>query len=182
MDEHRAIRRVQASGDRAAADHLVRLHYDEVLAFVRRQVRDEEEAVDLTQETLISMLRTIAYYDRRKSGFRTWLFRIATNKVIDAHRARSARPLVVRELDETDLVNRSDLTAEIEGEQLTRRVNAHLVRHPVRTQQIFRLHVFGGYTFAEIAHELGISDNTAKTSYYRLVRQLRKELADDFDR
>ncbi len=182
MDELKAIRRVQRSGDRAAADHLVRLHYDDVLAFVRRQVGNEADAVDLTQEALISMLRTIDFYDPGKSGFRTWLRRIATNKIIDWHRQRAARPVASRMVEELDAIDHTDMAAGLFQSQLTDRVNSQLSQFSVQTQQIFRLHVFGGYTFAEIGRELEISDNTAKTTYYRLVRQLRKELADDFGR
>ncbi|MDR2929772.1 MAG: RNA polymerase sigma factor [Propionibacteriaceae bacterium] len=169
-----------ARGDRDAADRLVRLYYDEVFRFVRRQVCDDDTAWDLTQETLISMLRTIGFFDARLAGFRTWLLRIATNKIIDWHRSRARRPQVTLTLDDVEVVDTTDITVGAEQTQLTQRVESALSRYPTQAQQIFRLHVFGQRTFAEIGQELGTGDNTAKTTYYRLVGKLRKELADDF--
>jgi RNA polymerase sigma-70 factor (ECF subfamily) len=182
VDEHRLIRKVAARGDRDAADRLVRVHYDEVFRFVRRQVRDDDAALDLTQETLISMLRTIGFFDAKVASFRTWLLRIATNKIIDWYRSRARRPQAVLTLDDVEVVDATDITVGAERTQMTQRVESALSQYPTQAQQIFRLHVFGERTFAEIGEELGASNNTVKTTYYRLVLKLRKELADDFVR
>lgn len=71
-----------------AADTLVRTYYDEIYAFVYRQVGDREDAMDLTQESFIAALRSLHTYDAQKSGFRTWLYHIVTYKVIDMRRKR----------------------------------------------------------------------------------------------
>ena len=83
MDELRLIKKIQRNGDRAAADELVRHYYDEIYGFVRKQVSNADIALELTQEIFISMLKTIGLYDiKRGAGFRTWMYRIATNKVV----------------------------------------------------------------------------------------------------
>ncbi|MDR0356513.1 MAG: hypothetical protein LBJ64_12390 [Deltaproteobacteria bacterium] len=64
MDEERdLIRRVQRHGDRAAADALVRKYYDEIFGFVRKQTPGDDEALDVTQDVFIWLLRTIGRYD-----------------------------------------------------------------------------------------------------------------------
>ena len=92
--EHKWIREIVRHGSRSASDALVRRYYDEVYAFIYRQVRDREDALDLTQESFVAALRGLPSYDRKKAGFRTWLFSIAAHKVIDAR--RRAGPLQYR--------------------------------------------------------------------------------------
>jgi len=53
----------------------------------------EADAVDATQDALLSAVRSIARFDGR-SSFGTWLYRIATNACIDELRRRRRRPLV----------------------------------------------------------------------------------------
>lgn len=91
MDQERKwIREVQRHRSQTAADHLIRAHYDEIYRFVYRQTGHMEDAMDLTQDIFLAVLRAIHTYDEGKAAFRTWLFRIAANKVIDAR--RRARP------------------------------------------------------------------------------------------
>jgi RNA polymerase sigma-70 factor (ECF subfamily) len=74
LDDLRLIKQIRRNGDRAAADELIQRYYDEIYRFVRKQIREAETALDLTQEIFISCLRTIKYYDEKKNAsFKTWL-------------------------------------------------------------------------------------------------------------
>jgi RNA polymerase sigma-70 factor (ECF subfamily) len=181
LDDARLIKLIRRNGQRAAADELVRRYYDEILGFVRRQIADADTAIDLTQEIFISMLRTIGYYDpRRGAGFRTWLYRIATNKVVDYFRSRSfKRAALTIPLEEVEPIDASDFTKRLEHRDFAERVCAFVGSLPPDTQKIFRLHVFGDYTFAEIARITELPEGSVKSRYYRLVNLLRKEFAAD---
>ncbi len=82
VQETKWIRKIKLFGSSKDADSLVRAYYDEIYIFAARQISDKELARDLTQEIFISMLRSIASYQEKQSSFRTWLYRIATNKII----------------------------------------------------------------------------------------------------
>jgi RNA polymerase sigma-70 factor (ECF subfamily) len=157
----------------------VRAWYDEILRYVRRQTPDTWVALDLTQEIFISMLRTIGSYDRRRAGFRTWLYAIATNKVIDWYRSRAARVLDVADLEGHDPVLADPTDDWVQGVSSGEAVQRLLGVLPGAAQKIVRLHVFGEQTFAEIAKGMSMSENTAKTTYYRALRRLRKEIDDE---
>ena len=47
-------------------------------------------------------------------------------------------------------------------------------------QQIFRQKIYGDYTFEEISQIVEISEATVKTKYYRLMKDIRKEFADEY--
>lgn len=83
-------------GERNAVEEdfreLVRAHEPAVHAFVRRRVRDGGRAEDLTQEVFLRAWRHADRYDASRADVRGWLFAIARNLVVDAHRADAARP------------------------------------------------------------------------------------------
>lgn len=181
LEERRLIQKIRRNGDRAAADALVRHYYDEIYGFVRKQIFDSNIALDLTQEIFISMLRTIGHYDaRRGASFRTWLYRISTNKLVDWFRSRTYRTMTqTLPLEEVEPADAADFTQRLENSDVTDRVCTFVGGLPPDTQRIFRLHLFGGYTFAEIAGMIGLAEGSVKSRYYRLLHLLRKEFADD---
>ena len=82
--ESKWIRDIQRSGSHQAAERLVERYYDEIYVFTYRQTGHKEDAMDLTQSIFLAVLRALPSYDPKKASFRTWLYRIAANKVIDA--------------------------------------------------------------------------------------------------
>jgi len=54
---------------------------------------NEADAVDATQDALLSVVRSISRFDGR-SSFGTWIYRIATNACLDELRRRRRRPVV----------------------------------------------------------------------------------------
>ncbi|GBF75670.1 RNA polymerase sigma-70 factor [Paenibacillus sp. 598K] len=181
MDELRLIKRIRRKSDLTAADELVRHYYDEIHGFVRKQISNADVALDLTQEIFISMLRTIGHFDvKRSSGFRTWLYRIASNKVVDWYRSRSYRTMTQSvPFDDGKPMDETDFTQQFEDSDFTERICDYVGGLPPDTQRIFRLYIFARYTFSEIANVLGLPEGSVKSKYYRLIRLLRKEFADD---
>lgn len=168
---HRILRR----GSRTAADALVRCYYDEIYRFVYRQTGSKEDALDLTQECFLAALRALPTYNGEKAGFRTWLYRIAVNKVIDARRRNRAALLP---LEEQELVEPDDFAARVADADLLRHIEDAVRAEPPDVQQVYRLKLYAGATFAEIAAALGQSEAKTRSQYYRLMQRLRKE----FDR
>lgn len=178
--EMRLIRKVQRTGSREAADALIRKYYDEIYIYVCRQTSDKHTAMDLTQNTFISMLQTISGYDKKQGGFRTWLYRIATNKTIDYFRSRTAERKHVLDMDDIDIPDEAEFARQIEIKDLLLRLQGFVNSLEVDIQQIFRLKFFGGYTFTQIAALLSLPESTVKSKYYRLLKILRKEFKDEY--
>jgi len=177
-DDLQLIRKIK-NGNHAAADTLVRKYYDEIYKFIRKQTSNGETALDLTQEIFISLLKTISRYDPKKgAGFRTWLYKIATDKTIDYFRSRVARMTETLSLDDVEPVDETDFTKQIEKEDFAERVCEYVNNFPTDTQKIFRLHIFGNYTFAEIATSMQLAEGSVKSKYYRLLNKLRGEFND----
>lgn len=72
-------------GNRAALEELIRRHQDWIFNIALRMVRNPHDAEDVTQEILIKMMIKLSTF-QGKSSFRTWLYRIVANHVIDMKR------------------------------------------------------------------------------------------------
>src|SRR3990172_5834729 len=75
-------------GDRSAMEELVVRHQAWIYNIAWRMVGSPHDAEDVTQEILIKMITKLSTF-QGKSGFRTWLYRIATNHVINMKRRRT---------------------------------------------------------------------------------------------
>lgn len=180
MDELRLIKQIQRNGNRSAADELINKYYDNVYYFVKKQVGNEDLAHDLTQEIFVSCLRAIVHYKPKKdASFKTWLYKIATNKTVDYFRSRAYQEAMkTLPIDEVEPISEADFVYKFENADFTERVCAYVGCLPQDTQNIFRLHIFGEYTFTEIAKMLEMPEGSVKSKYYRLINLLRKEFAD----
>jgi RNA polymerase sigma-70 factor (ECF subfamily) len=84
------VTRAQA-GDGEAFRALTEPHRRELLAHCYRMLGSFQDAEDTLQDTLLSAWRGIGGFQGRAS-VRTWLYRIATNRCLDALRSASRRP------------------------------------------------------------------------------------------
>jgi len=75
------------NGDRPALESLVMRHQAWIYNIVLRMVYHPEDAEDATQELLIKLLTKLSTFEGR-SSFRTWLYRIVVNHVLNMKRAR----------------------------------------------------------------------------------------------
>jgi RNA polymerase sigma factor (sigma-70 family) len=125
------------------------------------------DADDCFQETWISALR--AYPNlRRGDNLRAWLFRIAQNKSIDAHRARGRRAVPVAAVPERPASSRSDTDPE-----LWERVRE---LPPKQRTAVFCRSVLG-MPYAELAVLLESSEDAARRNVHEGLKRLKEELS-----
>lgn len=170
--ESKWIRDIQHSGSCQAAERLVERYYDEIYVFVYRQTGHKEDAMDLTQSIFLAVLRALPSYDPKKATFRTWLYRIAANKVIDARRRfhPAATPL-----EKAEIPVQEDFAAQIHDRELLGRIEDYVSGLDPTVQSVFRLRLYGERSFGEIAAALGQSEAAVKSQYYRLLGRIREE-------
>lgn len=175
--EQKWIRDIVRRGSKKAANALVHAYYDDIYSYVYRQTGNREDALDLTQECFFAAFRSIASYDAKKAGVRTWLYHIASHKVIDQRRGRKVQYFSIEGqdlVDERDFTE--DLVKNITDQQLLRKVEQFVCGVEPSIQEVFRLRVYGEYSFPEIAALLGEPESKIKAQYYRLSAKIRKGL------
>lgn len=180
MDEVQTWIRQIKTGSKAAANDLVATYYREVYAFVYKQTLSQELSLDMTQEIMISMLRSIRHYDSEKGAFRTWLYKIATARLVDYYRSKYyGYHRVVVPIEEHELVSTDDFTVTAEHREDVERILVIINRLDAATQQIFRLRFFAEESFREIAKALQMPEGTVKTKYYAMIRTIQKRFEEE---
>ncbi len=94
-----ALARARA-GDEDAFRELTEPHRRELQVHCYRILGSLQDAEDMVQETLLAAWRGLAGFEGRAS-LRSWLYRIATNRCLNALRARSRRPREVPAMGES---------------------------------------------------------------------------------
>ena len=85
------VKRVQA-GDKSAFDVLVNKYQHKIVNLVTRYVKDNDEALDVSQEAFLKAYRALPNF-RGDSAFYTWLYRIAVNTAKNHLVAVKRRPM-----------------------------------------------------------------------------------------
>jgi RNA polymerase sigma factor (sigma-70 family) len=85
--EDRALVMRVRSGHREALEGLVCRHQPWIYNIAVRMLYHPEDAQDATQEILIKVLTRLSSFEGR-SSFRTWLYRIAVNHVLQHRKLR----------------------------------------------------------------------------------------------
>jgi RNA polymerase sigma factor (sigma-70 family) len=127
------------------------------------------EADDCFQETWIAALRAYPRL-RRADNLRAWLYRIAHNKAIDAHRARARRPVPVEAVPEP-AAPPSAGGAEDSRPELWAKVRE---LPPKQRTAVFGREVLG-MSYAELAVLLECSEEAARRNVHEGLKKLRKE-------
>jgi RNA polymerase sigma factor (sigma-70 family) len=73
------------NGDSKALDKLVDIHQAFIYNVAWKMTHSNEDALDLTQEVLIKVITKLSTF-KRKSAFRTWLYRIVFNEFLQSKR------------------------------------------------------------------------------------------------
>jgi RNA polymerase sigma-70 factor (ECF subfamily) len=82
-----------ANGDQTAFTELVRRHEGRVYAVAMRMLGRDEDALDATQDALLTVYRKIGQF-RGDSAFSTWLHRITINACYDILRKKARQPML----------------------------------------------------------------------------------------
>lgn len=185
--EQKLIKRIKKKQDKEAANILISYYYKEIYAYVYRQTGNEELAKDLTQDIFIQILQKITMFDHKKASFRTWIYRIASNKIYDHYRSKTHRLSLKREpIDMTDenmeLQNNNlglaikDLSELIVNKELIEKIMEIVSLYKQEWQEIFYMKCFEERTFQDISQRLNISENTVKSRFYKMIRQIKSEV------
>jgi RNA polymerase sigma-70 factor (ECF subfamily) len=153
-------------------------YYLRVYRYLRLRVPDDDEAIDLTQQVFLKALDALPGYRERGLPFAAWLFRIARNAAIDAHRKR--RPALGIDLLPDALVAADDTDPEaaaLRREQLDR-LRDLLSRLERDNRELLALRFAAGLTSREIAALTGRREGAVKRQLSRLIQHLRENYGE----
>lgn len=110
--------RQSINGDKDALSELIHLHQPFIYNVAWKMAHDPNDAMDLTQETLLKVITKLSQFTF-KSSFRTWLYRIVVNEFLQSKRRKGEQQFTSFENygEQLDAVPNPELTKEEEIEQ-----------------------------------------------------------------
>lgn len=168
---HRAQR-----GDHDAFAALVEEHQRYIYNLAFRVVKDENEALDLTQEAFVRAWTALPNF-KGHSQFRTWLYRIVTNLCYNRlpNLRRSLNDLGDDVME--DIPNLDSPAFQLESNETREYLHRAIEHLDENYRLLITLRYQNELSYEEIALTLNLPLGTVKTGIFRAKEQLRRSLA-----
>ncbi len=183
--DDRVLVRAAQRGDLEAFEELVARHRDKIYARAYSMMRNEEDAIDLSQEAWVKAWQRLAQF-QGESSFGTWVTRIVINLCLDQLRkTKRQRTESIEEMnEESGGVERQmpvvtiNPTAGLERSELRQRIDRALGQLSYEHRTVLVLHEFEELEYKEIARVMGCSIGTVMSRLFYARRKLAALLAD----
>jgi RNA polymerase sigma-70 factor (ECF subfamily) len=162
---------------------LVQEYKHRIHGYVCRLTNDSPDAEDITQEVFIRAYQSMHAF-RHDAAVDTWLYRIATNLVIDRFRRARRAPQMVPVVAEVDdalqelptTSRESDPQATAQLTELQKQVQKAIHSLPTKLRTVVVLHDMEGLSYEEVAQAAGCPVGTVKSRLFNARLLLRRKL------
>ena len=165
------------TGDAEAFDVLYQRYKAPLYRFVLRQ--SSQEAVDeLFQDIWLKVINARQSY-QVKASFKTWLYHLARNRIIDLYRRNSIRP-VDNNVDELETVASTSIPQpdiQLQSQSQHEVLLQAIAELPADQKEAFLLREEAGLSVEQIAETCGTNFETAKSRLRYAMDKLRHKLA-----
>lgn len=170
----------RAKEDPQAVGEIYDIYADRVYGFLLKRCGHKETAEDITSKTFIKFVNALPRLEWQGVTIGAWLFRTASNALIDHWRSASSRMdselPVDLDLSAKEGTPESDAELTLESEKLLE----VLKTLSPRDQRVLDLRFFAGFEPREIGEALGVSANHASVLVYRAIARLKKKYKETY--
>ena len=173
------------AGDRDAFRVLVERHSRSLYHLVYRMTGSSADTEEIVQDTLLRAFKGLEKFELR-SNFRTWIYRIATNRTLDFLKSKKmsdTQAYRIAEDPDLDDSREIQLAATAPGpdrmvisEQMKSRMAQALSLLTPAERVAFTMRHMEGRSIGEISKTLNLKTSAAKNSVFRAVQKLRQQL------
>jgi RNA polymerase sigma-70 factor (ECF subfamily) len=174
------------AGDRVAFHQLADQFQKQIYQMVYYRTNSQMDAEDITQDVFLQAYKNI---QRLKSSavFRSWLYRIAVNRVRDFYRKKKFKSLFgFVSMDQETFQETQEMAVEpvaehkMQRRDFWRQVEQMLTSLSRMEREVFLLRFFDQLSIKEMGEALGKNESTIKTHLYRALRKV-KDAASSMD-
>jgi len=164
----------KAKNDDQAFSQLYDFYFPRVYGYIFKRVGNHEAAEDIVSVTFMKVFTHIKSYQSQGYTFGAWVYRIATNNLIDHYRKEGKR----KEVNIDDVYHLHDEQKSPE-ERMQISYEYNLVQKVIanlspKYQEILHLKFFAEMTTAEISQSLGITENNVRVILFRALKNFNK--------
>lgn len=162
-----------------AFNQIVRLYSERLYWHVRRFLCSHEETNDILQDIFIKVWAALPSF-RGDAQLFTWLYRIATNEVLNHLRKQKFKALVSFESMQEMMEKKIDEDASFNGDEIQRQFHKAIQRLPQKQRTVFNLRYFEEMKYEDISEITGTSIGSLKASYHHAYTKIKDELQKYF--
>ena len=172
MQPDQALIRGCKEGNTKAFDEIYTRYSSSMFGVCLRYARDREEAQDLLQEGFIKVYERIGQYSGEGS-FEGWMRRLFVNLALDTYKKKKRESeQVLAFASEMEPEDGEDPWPDVSEKELV-----EMIRElPDGYRMVFNLFAVEGFSHKQIAAQLGISESTSKTQFFKARKQLRQQV------
>lgn len=172
------IIQLQRSGEFDKAFNAIVDSYSEQLYWhVRRFLCSHEDTDDTLQDIFIKIWNALPTF-KGESRIYTWLYRIATNEVLNFLRRQRIISFIGLDSPTEKLVKKIDEDPYFNGDTLQRELHKAIQRLPQKQKLVFNLRYFDEMKYEDIAEITGTSVGALKASYHHAYNKIKAELEE----
>ena len=175
-DDAARVHAAQATPEAFGA--LYERYHPMIFGYAHRCTHDQMQAEDIAAETFLRAMRALGRYEERGMPFSAWLFRIATNQLIQ--QGRRGRGITFQPLDSGQACEGSYARAANQGGHPFLREGqdwlcAGLGRLSPDQRSAIWLRFWRDYSIREVAARLGRTEAATKALLHRTLKGLRAQ-------
>ena len=174
-NDEQLVEHIQA-GDMTAFGILYERHKSVVFAYCLRLLGDEQSAQDAAQETFLK-IRSGSRSLQHRSAFRSWMYKIAHNEVMQSLRRSRRNGQALSDDDVWDHNTPLETYQQLEQREL---VHKYLTQLKAEYKEVLVLREFDQLSYVEIADITGATKSSVKSRIFKARKALLKKLTPYF--
>lgn len=180
MDEDKKTVQKVIQGDKKAFEMIIHKYQQSLLNYIQRMVGERETALDFTQDVLVKTYYSLGSY-RPQYKFKTWLFKIASNYVIDYFRKKRINVFSFDQKKEQILSfslphDDHPVVKKIELAELRNKIELALEKVPPELRELFVWRHINELSYQEIAEIKDLPLGTVKNKVFQAKEMIRRLL------
>jgi RNA polymerase sigma-70 factor (ECF subfamily) len=181
------LKKVRDTGDPESWREFVTIYKPLIVSYSRRRGLSEAEAEDATQDVFIRILKALPTFelDHGRGRFRTWLWQVTSNAIVDRARREGRRKHAEKVWGESH--GSSEAIGQGEWLKLFHRRVLEYALHKVRSETrsrawaCFEEHVLKRRPAGEVAAGLRVTVNAVYINASRVLARLRERCAESME-
>ena len=179
MNDERIIELYECGQREEAFNGIVNAYTERLYWHVRRFLCSHEDTNDLLQDIFIKIWAALPGF-RGEARLYTWLYRIATNEVLNHLRKQKFKALVSLDSASGILERKIDEDAYFNGDQMQRELHKAIQRLPEKQRIVFSLRYFDEMKYEDISEITDTTVGALKASYHHAYNKIKDDLQKIF--
>ncbi len=185
MDEDKNLIKRSIKGEKNAFESIIKKYQKPLFNYIRRMIGEQELAMDFTQEIFLKTYYSLHTY-QPKYKFSTWLFKIASNYLIDYWRKKKLDTFSIDQQNENDYHNfhyqvpdsEPSILKKFELNEMRAKIEKALEKIPAPLRELFIWKHVNELSYQEIAEIKDLPVGTIKNRIFQAKERVRNLLGE----